>query len=180
MSTQTKVKIACGFRQRSGKDTAANHLLRRHGGTRLAFAQPLYEVLAFAQDTFGLPIQKDRRFLQWVGTEWARSQDPDLLTNIAMARAEQATGNVFISDVRFPNEFKACRANGFTMVKIVRPGSPEDSHESETALAGVPDTDWDVVIHNDGTLDEFYHKLNTLFDAMFDVEVAEVADPYVC
>lgn len=35
-------------------------------------------------------------------------------------RVDVADGNVFVSDLRFENEFDACVARGFRMVKIVR------------------------------------------------------------
>ena len=81
--------------------------------------------------------------------------------------------NVYVTDVRFRNEFDALKAQGFTMVKLIRPTSADDldgipsrfdvanqkSHSSETELDS-EDVRWDFVIVNGGSLEEFYEKLD--------------------
>jgi len=57
------MRIAFGYKARSGKDTSADYLARAYGGERLAFAQPLYDILQHAQRTCGFPDEKDRAFL---------------------------------------------------------------------------------------------------------------------
>jgi hypothetical protein len=68
---------------------------------------------------------------------------------------------VAITDVRFPNEAVAIKRAGGTLVKINRPDVAVLEHPSEHAL---DDWDqWDLVIDNDGTLEEFRHKCKALF-----------------
>jgi hypothetical protein len=86
-----------------------------------------------------------------------------------------------ISDVRFPNEVKAIRAQGGKIVWIQRGVTPHwypiaeranagdekarlwladnNIHASETSWAG---TDFDSIINNNGKIDELYSALRTL------------------
>ena len=189
------MKIAFGYKAGSGKDTAADHLIRNFGGTKLSHAQPLYDILHFAQGTAGFALGKDRGFLQSTG-DWARAKNPNVWTDhlwrrveAIQSRYERAMGsyrrgdfprgvaipspNVYVTDVRFRNEFDALKAQGFTMVKLIRPTSADDldgipsrfdvanqkSHSSETELDS-EDVRWDFVIVNGGSLEEFYEKLD--------------------
>lgn len=68
------------------------------------------------------------------------------------------TKGVAISDVRFRNEMQAIKGAGGKLVRIVRPGAGLDGsgalHRSETEQASIPDSEFDFVIQNTGTLDE--------------------------
>ena len=187
------LKIAFGYKAGSGKDTAADYLIQTFGGTKLSHAQPLYDILHFAQGTAGFALGKDRGFLQSTG-DWARAKNPNVWTDHLWRRAEaiqsryeRAMGsyrrgdfprgvaipspNVYVTDVRFRNEFDALKAQGFVMVKLIRPLPSDErfdvanqkSHSSETELdsEGII---WDFVIVNDGSLEEFYEKLDLVCD----------------
>ena len=79
--------------------------------------------------------------------------------------------NIYVTDVRFPNEIAALAKNGFILVHIERPehirlnafvseavgGSTK--HASETALKDSAAL-WHVHILNDGTLEELYDQLD--------------------
>ena len=156
------LKVAFGYRQRSGKDTSADRLIELFGGTRRSFAEPLKDILRYAQTRLGFEQTKDRAFLQYVGTEWARHQDPDVFVRLAVAVGSESD-STYITDLRFPNEFEKCRAAGYVMVKVVRRVTGEyDSHASETALDSYADAEWDVVVRNDGTLEELYAQIDPL------------------
>jgi hypothetical protein len=161
------MKIAFGYRMGAGKDEAVSYLLSSHGGTRVAFATPLYDIQEYAQRMCGFKIEKDRRFLQWVGTEWARNADADVWVRALLGSIPE-TGNVFLSDLRFYNEFAALKADGWTCVKLIhtssleRVGTGSNGHRSEQELDSMPDTAWDHVIENNGTLEEFYDRLDIL------------------
>jgi hypothetical protein len=100
-----------------------------------------------------------RRILQTLGTEWGRQ----LILDDVWVRCWQAQAsrhdNVVTDDVRFLNEAKAVKAMGGQMWKVVRQNVVHDgSHISE---GGLDDWDgFDVVIHNDGSLEEFRHKID--------------------
>jgi len=105
-----------------------------------------------------------RRILQWWGTEYRRDQDPDYWTKAWGRKIEQfdlENIHVLIDDVRFMNELDAIKQHGGLIVKIERPGfDGANNHASETALDEY--NDWDKVLLNDGTLDEFKVKVEQL------------------
>lgn len=74
---------------------------------------------------------------------------------------------VVIPDIRFPNELKAIQEAGGKVVRIHRPDTDGAatttgvaSHASETSLDALPDSAFDFIINNDGTLDEFYEAID--------------------
>lgn len=168
-----KMKIAFGYRMGVGKDEAVSYLLSTCGGSHIAFATPLYDIQEYAQQVCGFKLVKDRRFLQWVGTEWARHTDPDVWVRVLL-KSVPGTGNVFLSDLRFLNELAALKAAGWTCVKLIRTNSGErvgtgsDEHPSEHELDSLSDTDWDYVVENEGTLEEFYDRLDILVSKIND------------
>lgn len=167
------LRLAFGYQARVGKDTAAAYLVQRDGGKLMSFAKAIYDIMSYAQQRCGFPQEKDRHFLQYVGTQWARAKDPDVWLNVVLREIDSTDPGmpIFITDVRFPNEFDALEARGFTMVNIRRDelvraelGGGSKLHESETAL--IPYTEqerWHHIINNDGTLENFYAKLDYLF-----------------
>ncbi len=162
---------------RAGKTTAAMHLVDAHGFGEYAFAEPIKRMVraGFGLDEEALyGADKDRvipwlgvtprRLLQTLGTEWGRRQIAD---DIWLRLADQwlktlprwITGAVF-SDVRFENEANFVRSHGGTVVHLIRGDAPEvEGHLSET---GVRVAAGDIVIRNDGTVDELYARLDDL------------------
>lgn len=129
-----------------------------------------------------------RLMLQLWGTEVCRQGFHD---DIWIASLENKLRNskddIVISDCRFPNEIRAIRSAGGIVVRVVRGTEPEwydaavsanrgpdgnptwslsrsklerlGIHASETAWVG---TDFDVVIDNNGTLDDLYQQVKRL------------------
>ncbi len=126
------LRIAFGCTARVGKDTACAYLIKKYGGGRISFAEPLYELLYHCQDFLGFPKQKDRKFLQWVGTEWGRAQDNDIWVKKALEKLDNHQ-NFFVSDLRFPNEVKALRKQGFVLVQLIRPDVESDAGNTSEA-----------------------------------------------
>jgi hypothetical protein len=116
-----------------------------------------------------------RELLQRLGTECGRELINDTIWVDAALGAGSVESNVYhdsdggglvmprnivVTDVRFPNEFAAIKARGGYVVRIVRPGvGPANSHPSETALDGF---DFDVVIHNNGTIGDLHRQMQDL------------------
>jgi hypothetical protein len=100
-----------------------------------------------------------RELLQEWGTELRRAEDGDYWTRKWKA---SATGLVVAPDVRFQNEAEAVAEAGGLLWRIVRPGTVQGDHESETALDGW--RWWDAVIHNDGTLQDLWAKVDALME----------------
>lgn len=172
------MKIAFGHKYASGKDTSADYLIKKYGGIKLSFASPLYDILHYAQNICSFPKEKDRKFLQWIGTEWARNKDPNIWINILIEKARKEEGNVYVSDVRFLNEFTALKEDGWICIKLNREsqnrdttegehkgiGSGEKNHISETELDSITDDNWDFVIDNNGNIEDLYFKLDEIIN----------------
>jgi len=116
------------------------------------------------QDRPGLTAVTVRRLLQWWGTEYRRAQDSDYWTKAWGRKIEQYEldrAHILVDDVRFMNELEVIRVHGGLIVKIERPGfSGANNHSSETSLDDF--SDWDAVVVNDGTLEEFRTKIGAL------------------
>jgi hypothetical protein len=73
---------------------------------------------------------------------------------------------IVVPDVRYLNEFRAIRKAGGRMVRLVRPGSgltgAYGEHDSENDMREIPDSEFDLILHNDGTLDDLRQKVETL------------------
>lgn len=165
------MKIAFSGKISSGKDTSAEYLISQYGGQKHSFAAAIYDIMYYAQKVCGFSQEKDRKFLQMVGTEWGRSKDSDVWIKTAI-RNTPLFGNVFLTDLRFPNELYALKMNGWITVRIKRTtqgdtrlGSGSHTHASETALDDTPDSEYDYVIENNGTLEELHGKLDELYDS---------------
>lgn len=162
------MKIAFGYKMGVGKDEAVSYLVQKYGGTKISFSKPLYDIMYYVQDKCGFPREKDRKFLQYIGTEWARSKDRDIWVNLLLKKEYSDNQNYYITDLRFPNEYQALKNSGWTCVKIIRShqeerkGTGSHSHTSETALDKVYDNEWDYIIDNTGSLNAFYTKLDNL------------------
>jgi hypothetical protein len=69
---------------------------------------------------------------------------------------------VVISDCRFLNELEEIKNAGGFLVRIVRPGSFIDEeynkHQSESEMREISDSLFDLIITNDGSLDELREK----------------------
>jgi hypothetical protein len=166
----------------SGKSTAIE-LLRQECPTPLQlvkFAQPLYDLQEMAYDRIASAYQrpasfvKDRKFLQWVGSDWGRNLSQSLWVDIWRAAAEQAhrEGKVVVcDDVRFDNEAEAIHALGGKVIRI-ESSAAEFRIECETGIvnhaseAGVRDELVDACVPNNGTKEEFRKNLNTVYSML--------------
>lgn len=156
------LKFAFGCQARVGKDIACTYLQKKYGGNIYHFSDPLYKILHYAQDVCGFPHSKDVKFLQWIGTEWGRSQNDSVWINTTLKNISNEH-NSFVGDLRFPNELEALRKNGFVCVRIIRKDRPIDrnaTHPSETALADYEE--WDDILTNDGSIEDLHLKLDAL------------------
>jgi dephospho-CoA kinase len=158
------MRIAFGYKMGCGKDTAVDYLISRYGGTKLKFADPIYNMMEYCQKVCEFPSEKDRKFLQFIGTEWAREKDPDIWINKVLSRSKD-DGNYFLSDLRFLNEFNALRRNGWILIKLRRnqgsdrEGSGSINHISENELDSTLDEYWDYVIDNNGEIEDLYRDI---------------------
>jgi hypothetical protein len=116
------------------------------------------------------PFGKQRTLLQWWGTEYRRSIEPNYwVDRVAERLVKEKPEIALITDMRFPNEFLFVQKYGET-IKVHRPGIPvlPGAHASEEALASVPDHQWSAVIYNDGTLEQLKQQAIYTFDELME------------
>jgi len=115
------------------------------------------------------PYGKQRTLLQWWGTEYRRSINPDYwIKKLAKRIAEEKPEIALITDVRFPNEVRFVQQYG-EAIKVDRPSLPPlqgaaGVHASELALASF--SGWDDVIVNDSTLEVLRERALFSFDML--------------
>lgn len=176
---------------RSGKDTVADYLVKKHGFIKLSFADPMREALyrldprievadmqgvSLAQAVDGLGwenLKADspdvRGLLQRMGTEVGRKMfGENVWIDMAMAKAAGHDKVVF-ADCRFQNEAEAIRAANGSVWRIERPGveAPND-HISEHDLDGYQ---FNAVLNNDLTIEDMHEGIDQgiLLEQMFQV-----------
>lgn len=72
-----------------------------------------------------------------------------------------------ISDVRFKNELKAVKEDDFLLIRVVRPNAVSTTTStdvSEVDLDDVPNSEFDVILTNDGTMEDLQAKIKTIVD----------------
>jgi len=169
----------------SGKSTAIEALKASGFGAvyNVKFAGPLYDIQKFiysrisAVYTPPLDFLKDRKLLQWIGTEWGRDTISETLwVDLFKARynnLKQKDDTVIITcdDCRFPNEAEMIHSLGGYVVEVSRANSAEhavaglgiEGHKSEISLNS---NHIDYSVSNNGTPEEFTAKLKETFASM--------------
>jgi hypothetical protein len=115
------------------------------------------------------PLGKQRKLLQWWGTEYRRAQDPFYWTDKLEAKLnEDRPAIALIPDVRFTNEITWLTANKGFSVRVDRVGydrSDEVAHASEEQLSWMGDEEWNYIISvQDGDLEELQRDAVFIFD----------------
>lgn len=159
----SRIKVAFAAQMRAGKDTAAEFIMKKFGARNIKFADPIYDILAYAQQRCGIPQRKDRLFLQFIGTDWARNTiNQNIWVDTLLTSVNQEAGNIVVSDARFKNEFEVLKEAGFMVVKIERDESLRMAHESGPAdelhaseLDVKTYVGFDAIVQNNGTIAEF-------------------------
>ena len=162
------MKVAFGYKMGVGKDTCCNIMKKLYGGEIVSFAGPLYDILYYTQNICGFKKEKDRKFLQFVGTEWVRNIDEEVWIKILIDKTKNF-GNFFISDLRFKNELNYLKKNGWICIKIKR-NSSEDrknggclEHIIENQLDKIKDSEWDFIIDNNDSEEKLIMKIQNIF-----------------
>lgn len=73
--------------------------------------------------------------------------------------SDKYTG-IIITDIRYRNEFNYFKENGFTTIKVYREQSLKLDHTSETSQNEIKDSEFDLLLNNNGTLPELQEKIN--------------------
>gem|GEM_PF-1285050 len=178
MNTNSNGPLIVGFghRRRMGKDALADLVWRRlvHAKVkpaRDAFARKLKKAAfrIFAYGGLLEPQQYDHnpelreKMLTAIGKSprdiWiefgtkVREIAPDAwIRSVLDAPVHQNAEVLLITDVRYPNEITAIRERGGLVIKVARPGVPKSGDVADSALARLPDAEWDMVVANGGDL----------------------------
>jgi len=171
-----------GYAQ-SGKDTVADYLVKTHGFTKVAYADPIREALFELDpivtvangmqvtlkpviDLYGWDEAKTlfpeiRRLIQRFGTEVGRELwHKNFWVRQAFGKFDHNKDNIVITDVRFTNEAAAIRGTGGPIWRVVRNGvGPVNPHSSEVALDNF---NFDAIIDNNGSLKSLYATVDSL------------------
>jgi hypothetical protein len=167
-----------GYAQ-SGKDSVANILVENYGYQRVAFADPIRDLLyatnpmlkegyrvqglvdVYGWDRVKVDYPEARRLLQDLGVG-ARKTFGDMFWVKQALNGLQLFGevNYVITDVRYPNEAKAIREYDNAQIwRIKRSGViPVNAHASEIAMDGEK---VDQIFLNNGTLEDLKVLINT-------------------
>jgi len=146
-SRPARTLVAFAGLARSGKSTAAMHLVDAHGWQRIRFAGPLKSMMAalgltnaeIEGDRKELPCellcgQTPRHAMQTIGTEWGRQLiGPDVWIRAWRAAFDRTLPGscIVVDDCRFPNEAEAVQAAGGIIVRVERHGDTVADHVSE-------------------------------------------------
>jgi dCMP deaminase len=128
----TPVRVLLVGKAGAGKDTVADHLVRRYGFVRYAFADRLKEI---ARDLFPEAFvgPKPRALLQNLG-EAVRRVDPDVWARYVLRRVEaENPARAVITDCRYANEFELCSVAGFLPVLV---SCPDEVRRARLAARG--------------------------------------------
>lgn len=103
----------------------------------IKFAQPLYDIQSYIYQRIDrqVPEPKDRKLLQWLGTDWGRSITENLWVDIWQEEVEASLASIITcDDLRFPNEAERVRALGGVIVRVI---APEETRKARAAALGM-------------------------------------------
>jgi hypothetical protein len=171
-------------RKRVGKDTVADHIVKKYNYEKRHFADPLKNgigALFGFNDNELNGNEKDvihefwnckpRTIFQYIGTEIFRKDInkiiPDIGDDFWVKRMEiELTNpmNTVIADVRFQNEVDFIHRKQGIVIKIDNPCIiRNDTHASEN-IDNIKNYDYEII--NDGTLIELYSDIDQLLSSL--------------
>lgn len=176
------IKILLTGKKFSGKTTVANYIKEKYKFTEYTFADPLKEI---CRQVFHLSDSQlyDQEQKETVDSRWGitprqmfqnmgdlmREQmpnyfnipaEPKIFTQILANKLKRDNGDIIISDGRLPDEIKWFRSfSKGIIIKIKRDGLKSyDTHITERF-----EYDCDVVLQNNGTVEELYKSIDEIF-----------------
>lgn len=190
-----KVNAVVGIvgKKRAGKDTVGQVFVNEHGFMRYGFADPMKAAL---ENIFGWgAVELDgenkeqvdpfygispRQALQHLGTEWGQWGLCEAFPRFKETTGRKLWVNRFrktvefhpevhrwvVTDVRFPHEVEVLHEMGATIIEIRRESlENSDAHASEMEMDLIEP---DVVIYNDGTLQELIEATRLVARSVLD------------
>ena len=181
--------IGCTGKQCAGKDEFFKiwkSIISKHINEifihNFKFTDPLLEMQHQIYEIAGLASEepeRDRKLLQFLGTDWGRAKDPDIWVKTLKQRIDNCrtpngdiAGYIVVTNVRFDNEADMIKKMDGTIVKIVASDELQkrrselmavDFIENHVSEAGIDNSKVDHVIVNDLDLVEFARNIRTTF-----------------
>lgn len=165
----------------SGKSTAIDQLkeVTDYGVMNVKFAQPLYDIQEFIYDrikqVYTRPDNfiKDRKLLQWIGTEFGRESIRDTLwvdlwrEHVRKLHFDFPKVLIVCDDVRFDNEAEVIKGLGGHVIRITTDKTDtrtvaKDGIMAHKSEAGIDNRFVDAIIENNGTIEDLKDSLLTL------------------
>jgi len=173
--------IALGHRQGVGKDTCAE-ILRQKNGKRTQILSFAHELKYHCWTLFGglglqtpeyynenydaknqtLPLGKTPREIWIEYGYYMRKISPDIWIHKVMGKMTQENYLYVITDLRYPNEFNTIHDLGGICVRIDRDNALVSEDVADIALQSYPNSEWDMVIDNNGNLDDLATKVSPI------------------
>lgn len=154
----------------SFKSGLAKHLSDKYNFEETSFARELYGILKYSCEVLGIPYEKDREFLTFVG-EWGRrkTNNRGWINHVEGYIQNNRNSLITISDGRHTEELKFCEENGIIVIHINRTleederAKPFRNHVSEVeARLQENKKYYDFVIDNDGTTEDAFEAIDSI------------------
>ncbi len=121
-----------------------------------------FSALCIIKDLYGRTFSGPRHILQYIGTDIIRKYISETyLLDIIGKKIVESELDVIVTDMRFENERDLLKKLGGIKILVERISMSTDTHISEISLGSL--NDYDLVITNNGTIDEFYKDLESKF-----------------
>lgn len=198
MTTKQPMLIGLHGKPRVGKDTLAAHLINRHNLLRYGPSVPLKDTVAKMFDVpreyFDEDKMKDqvdpfwgityRQMAQKVGKESSRDVfGDDIWLRHVEKKLKYITRRlneypnepdtyrgIILADVRYENEVHWVKKHGGDVIFVIRNNAPKSSDTGHVVDQGLPADLADILIYNNGTIDEMYANFDRLFKVYYSWE----------
>ena len=166
--------IGFAGKARSGKDTAGKYLVDKYQFAHYYFAKPLKDAAKIMFHLTDKQVEQKekpaepwgkspRELYQKLGTDVARSIDVNVWVKGAeIFKKENPGRSIVITDVRFSNEAEWIRNQGGIVVYLNSETRGITNHTAHSSENGLKDSDIDIILQNDGTINELYEKIEEL------------------
>ena len=175
--------IGFGYKKGTGKTTSTKYIKRyfRSKISTSVFHYSFGNKIKKVAEQFGWNGEKDesgRRLLQEVG-DIGRHYNPNIWISFLLKpiclRSSRFWGIYLVDDIRFEEEAEALKnlevVDQTFIIRMDRDTGFNDNHRSEHGLDNYDG--WDLIIDNNGTLEELYEKLDGVIETL-DLEIKEV------